>query len=163
MALWLSIPRPTESSSVPSPQVSNELVIRERNYTPRLADSRDEEFDHFRDGQPPCRPIFLRLIRAVRLWQQNGPASPDHCLALKNSLNWRAGAGFCLARLGTLNVPSRPARRSLGEVGRAGLFSKRLSEARSVLLIRYPPRAPCTSRVRVKNAKHTQGACLRTF
>ena len=29
----------------------------------------------------------------------------------------------------------------------AGLFSKRLSEARSVLLIRYPPRVPCTSRV----------------
>ena len=29
----------------------------------------------------------------------------------------------------------------------AGLFSERLSEARSVLLIRYPPRVPCTSRV----------------
>jgi len=29
---------------------------------------------------------------------------------------------FCLARLGTLNVPCRPARRSLGEVGRDGLI-----------------------------------------
>jgi len=61
MALWWSIPRPTESSSVPSPQVSNELVIRERNYTPRLVDSRDEEFDHFRKGRLRAVPFFCVL------------------------------------------------------------------------------------------------------
>jgi hypothetical protein len=37
-------------------------------------------------------------------------------------------------------------------------YSKRLSEAPSVLLIGYPPRAPCTGRVRVKSAKPLRGA-----
>ena len=47
-------------------------------------------------------------------------------ILLKKKYAQRITAGgvvrVCLARLGTLNIPSRPARRSLGEVGRAGLI-----------------------------------------
>ena len=40
----------------------------------------------------------------------------------------------------------------------AGLLSERLSEAPSVLVTPYPPGVPCTSRVRVKSAKHVRPA-----
>src|SRR6516164_10365638 len=60
--------------------------------------------------------------------------------------------------------PLAPSGRRALNTHEAPAYSRRLSrlrqgfvgqaEAPSVLLIRYPPRVPCTSRVRVKSAKH---------
>jgi len=66
--------------------------------------------------------------------------------------------------------PLAPSGRRALNTHEAPAYSGRLSrlrqgfvgqaEARSVLLIRYPPRVPCTSRVRVKSAVHIRSAGL---